>query len=199
MLQIMVDKTELKLEISRMRTMGELVEYIKSSIDPDTIILSLTRDEEPLTDNDWSVPLNSFGESKVEITTGSKMEFVQDRLRMSESIVDQIYESFTDLSKLFKHGMENQAHDSFAHSLNDLNAFVGWLYSVFSVDAELFGKEILEFEGLVEDLKMICVDIQRYQMQQAWWNVGDVLDLKLLSNLEQMKELSNRSLGKILS
>jgi hypothetical protein len=199
MLQIMVDNTELKLEISRMRTMAELVEYIKSSIDPDTIILSLTRDELPLSDNDWSVPLTSFGESKVEVMTGSKMEFVQDRLKMSESLVDQIYESFTDLSKLFKHGMEDQAHEPFAHSLNDLNAFVGWLYSVFSVDAELFGDEIIEFEGIVDDLKKICVDIQRYQMQQAWWNIGDVLDLKVISNLEQMKELSNRSLGKLLS
>jgi hypothetical protein len=196
---IMVDNTELNLEVSKLRTVAELVEYIKSSIDPDSIILTLTKDDEPLSENDWIMPLQSFRQSKFKITTGSKGEFVRERLEMVDAVINEMYDSFSRISKLFKHGVEDEAHEPFAQSLNDLNAFVGWLHSVYSVDEEIFGQEISEFEIIIEELKNSCVDVQSFQMQQSWWNLGDVLDLKILSTLEQIREMNARAMNKLLS
>ncbi len=199
MLQVMVDNSELSFEASRLRTVGELVEYIKSSIDPDAIILSLTKDDEPLSENDWMMPLQSFNQSRFDIVTGSKNDFVKNRLEMVEPILEEMHHNFSEISRFFKQGEEEKGHEPFASSLNDLNAFVGWLHSVYLVDEELFSMELQEFEAIIEGLKKTCLDVQAYQMQQSWWNLGDILDLKVLSTLEQIREMNTRSLSKLLS
>jgi hypothetical protein len=199
MLQVMVDNTELDIEVSRLKTISELVEYIKSSIDPDTIILSLTKDNHPLSENDWVMPLQAFKESKVEIKTGSKESFINERLNMVDSISDELYDKVSEVSKLFRHGAEDEAHEPFAAVLNDLNAFVGWLYSVYMIEKEMFSDEIANFHEIVDEMKSACFDLQSYQMQQSWWNLGDILDLKILSLLERIKELNAQSINKLAS
>lgn len=197
MLQVMVDNTELKLEVSNMRTMAELIEYIKSSIDPDLVILSLTKDEEPLNDNDWVAPISALGNSKVEVTTGSKFELIQDRLKMVDPILNELISNINEISKLYKFNMEEKAHEPFGRSLSDLNAFVNWILSIMTIDEEIFKEDIVEYHKLVNGLKSICVDIQTQQMQSNWHQLGDILDLKLVSLLEEIRELTNKSIKKV--
>lgn len=197
--QVILDNAEVNFEFSRLRTVGELIEYIKTSIDPDAIILSLTKDDEPLNDSDWMMPLQAFNESRFDITTGSKNDFIKQRLEMVDDLIEELYLNFSEIIKLFKHGAEQEAHEPFSATLNDLNAFVGWLHSIYSVDEETFQLEASQYEKVIEDLKIACVDIQSYQIQQSWWNLGDVLDLKVLSILEQIKEINSRAIGKLLS
>jgi len=199
MLQVMVDNNELSFEASRLGTVGELIDYIKANIDPDAIILSLTKDESPLSDNDWLMPLASFKESKFEIVTGSKVDFIRNRLEMVDSLVMEICENISNISNSFKRGLENQAHESFASSLNDLNAFVTWLHSIYLIDEEMFSSNIKEFEKIIEDLKGTCLDIQTCQMQQSWWNLGDILDVKVIATLNKINSMNNESLNKLLS
>jgi hypothetical protein len=195
----MVDNNELSFEASRLGTVGELIDYIKANIDPDAIILSLTKDESPLSDNDWLMPLASFKESKFEIVTGSKVDFIRNRLEMVDSLVMEICENISNISNSFKRGLENQAHESFASSLNDLNAFVTWLHSIYLIDEEMFSSNIKEFEKIIEDLKGTCLDIQTCQMQQSWWNLGDILDVKVIATLNKINSMNNESLNKLLS
>lgn len=199
MLQVLVDKTEMNLEVSRMRTMGELVEYIKSSIDPDTIILSLTRDDQPLSDADWKTPLSALDNSTVEVQTGSKMDFFQDRLRLIDAIINTISDNTKDISALYKKGMQDSAHDHFAALLNDLNAFISWLHSIYMMDEDLFANEISHYSILVEKLNASCNELQQAQVKNAWWAVGDILEMKILPSITSINEMSKKSLERVLS
>jgi hypothetical protein len=199
MLQVLVDKAEMNLEVSRMRTMGELVEYIKSSIDPDLIILSLTRDDQPLTDADWKTPLSALDNSKVEVLTGSKMDFFQDRLRLIDAIVTTISDNIKDIAAFYKKGMQDNAHDHFAVLLNDLNAFISWLHSIYMMDEDLFANEISNYTILVEKLNNSCNELQQAQVKYAWWAVGDILEMKILPSIASINEMSKKSLERVLS
>jgi hypothetical protein len=199
MVQILVDDTELSLEAATLGTVGELIEYVKSSIDPDAIILSLTRDEEPLSEADWKCPLSSLAQSQVRITTGSRTTFYQDRLQLTGAIGETLSETFGEIAKLFKTGMQNNAHEAFATTLDDLNAFVGWFYSILSMDEHLFEVEFREFTQMVEEFRGTCLLLQQHQLKQSWWSIGDIIELQVVPLIGRCKDLGGSALAKVLS
>lgn len=199
MVQILVDDTELSLEAATLGTVGELIEYVKSSIDPDAIILSLTRDEEPLSEADWKCPLSSLAQSQVRITTGSRTTFYQDRLQLTGAIAETLAETFSEIAKLFKTGMQNNAHEAFATSLEDLNAFVGWFYSILSMDEQIFAADLKEFTQMVEEFKGTCMLLQQQQLKQSWWAIGDIIELQVIPLIERCKDIGGSALSKVLS
>lgn len=199
MVQILVDDTELSLEAATLGTVGELIEYVKSSIDPDAIILSLTRDEEPLSEADWKCPLSSLSQSQVRITTGSRTTFYQDRLQLTGAIAETLSDTFAEIAKLFKTGMQNNAHEAFATSLEDLNAFVGWFYSILSMDEQIFATELSDFTQMVEEFKGTCMFLQQQQLKQSWWAIGDIIEQQIIPLMDRCKSLGGNALSKVLS
>ncbi|HMO16822.1 MAG TPA: hypothetical protein PKA63_03105 [Oligoflexia bacterium] len=199
MVQILVDDAELPIEHSALGTISELVEYVKSSIDPDAIILSLTKDDEPLSEADWKCPLSSFSKSLVRITTGSRSTFYQDRLQLSGAISETLIATFRDIADHYKTGRQNSAHEVFATSLEDLNAYVGWLYSILSMDEVLFKSELEKFGNLIDNFKKTCLKLQQEQISQSWSAIGDVLELQVIASIDQCNEVGASALSKVLS
>jgi hypothetical protein len=193
MVQVIVDSNSMPSEMANMATVGELVEYIKSTIDPDTIIVSLTKDNEPLSDSDWKCALSSLRDSVLDIKTGSKTDFIKYRLESVADLVNSVEQDITHVSELFKGNKAIDANTHFTQTLENLNALVNWMYSVIAMDAELFQAEIDEFSGIVKELKYVCGQMQQQQLFQSWWALGETLERKVLPVLNTMKELGVRA------
>ena len=80
MITVKVDGQVLPLELSGIRTMGELVELIKMNIDPDSVISARTIGGRDLVESDWRAPLSVHGGARLEIATATKQQFL--RLKM---------------------------------------------------------------------------------------------------------------------
>lgn len=196
MLQVYVDSNVLPPEVASLSTVGELVEYVKSTIDPSTIIVSLSKDNEPLTDSDWKRSISSLKDSTLEIKTGSKMDFIHNRLQSVTELVEAVIQNVSDISGLFKANRSLDANTNFSATLEDLNALFNWMYSILAMDPDKFALEVNEFSGLVRDLKYACGQMQQQQLFQSWWALGETLDKKVLPLLESVKDVGLRAENK---
>ncbi len=198
MVQVFLDNNSLPAEVANLSTVGELVEYVKSTIDQATIIVSLTKDDEPLLDSDWKRSLSSLKDSTVDIKTGSKADFIQTRLNTVKDLVEAIMGDLGNISGLFKANRAMEANQEFSNVLEDLNALMSWMYSILSMEPDTFTLEITEFSGVVRDLKYACGQMQQQQLFQSWWALGETIDKKVVSLLETVKEIGLRAESKVL-
>ncbi len=189
MIQVIVDNNSLSTEFTNDRTMGELVEYIKSTIDPSSIIVSLTKDDIPLSDNDWKSNLSALTNSKLEIKTGAKSEFIKIRLEAVGNLVGNLIDRIQETSVLFQNGSIVEANKIFSSCLEDLNALISWLHSIISMDSEFYVTELKIFSGQVKDFRYVAGQLQQQQLFQSWWALGETLTTKLIPLLEAMKTL----------
>jgi len=198
MVQVYLDKNSLPAEVANLATVGELVEYVKSTIDQETIIISLTKDDQPLSDSDWKRSLSSLKDSKVDIRTGSKLEFVKNRLDTVQELVDAVMKDLGNISGLFKANRSQEANNNFSNSLEDLSALMNWMYSILSMEPEKLVAEVNEFSGIVKDLKFACGQMQQQQLFQSWWALGETLDKKVMPLLESIKDVGIKAENKVL-
>ena len=83
MIQVHIDGSPLQADIGAMNTMGDLIELVKATIDPDTIITSVEFNGQALSDGDWSMPLSAQRGRTLEIRTGTKRAYVYERITLA--------------------------------------------------------------------------------------------------------------------
>lgn len=171
------------------RTMGELVELIKASIDPDTIITGIFLSGRELTDNDWRVPLAIHGESAIEITTGSREQYVSERLQSAALYLDRIIESFGKARTLFKSGESNPGNSALSSAVQDMRAFLDWYSTVVQMIQAPDEAAVAKFESSVSDLTDTCEQILQQQLYRSWWAIAETLEKKLEPQLGQLKSV----------
>lgn len=189
MIQVIVDNNSLSAEFTNGRTMGELVEYIKSTIDPSNIIVSLTKDDIPLSENDWKSNLSSLSNSRLEVKTGTKSDFIKLRLDAVGNLVGNLIDRIQETSVLFKSGSVIEGNKIFSTCLEDLNALISWLHSIISMDSDFYANELAIFSNQVKDFRYVAGQLQQQQLFQSWWALGETLTTKLIPLLESMKTL----------
>ena len=173
MIQIKVDDTDLSIPTQGISTLGDLVEYVKTAIDPDTIIVSLTKDDAQLSEVDWRNPISSSSKMVLNFTTGSKSSFVGERLLLAEEILKSFDEKIEVCAQAFKQLRVHTANTEFSTFLSDLNAFVSWMHSIFSMDENKYATEIEKYKTIVQRLEGLCLTLQNQQMSSSWWALGD--------------------------
>ncbi len=187
-MNVTIDGQKFGLDLSRMHMIGELVELIKATIDPDSIITSLSLDGRPLSDADWKTSLSAFAGRTLEVSTGGKDAYINERLRAADAYLGQIAAQFSEVSQLYLNGAAEEANRRFGMPLNDLVAFVDWYASVLAMAPEKFGVQQDEYRKRIEAIKETCDSIVQQQMFQAWFIVGETLRTKLIPALEELAQ-----------
>jgi hypothetical protein len=193
MIQVKINDTEMQLPVNDVKTLGELVEYVKSSIDPETIIIDMTKNDEPLSDLDWRNPIKSSENVTLKFITGLKTEFVGQRLLLGVEIANSLIEKLELCAQSFKQLRVHSANTEFSKLVEDLEAYITWLNSIFNIEEEMFAKELNEYHNIVQNLESICVQIQEQQVSSSWWALGDTLISLLLPLLNSIKNLVTES------
>lgn len=193
MISVKVDNQDFITDIGELKTMGDLIELIKATIDPDCIITSLTLAGEPLKDSDWRVPLSVHGEGVLEVTTGDKNEYLSDRLATAENYLSQIIDEFARASELYRSGSVDEANTTLATAVDDLLAFVNWYLALLSVKPEQVASQIQEFDSQIREIKDVCEQLLQQQMFQSWVILGETLQSRLEPQLMKLKSFCERN------
>src|SRR4051812_26968358 len=83
----------------------DLVELIKTNIDPDHMITNILLNGRELEEKEWYLTLQQFGDTAIfEVDTGSPAEYVTSRLGQAADVVRACYIDFRDSRKLFQSG-----------------------------------------------------------------------------------------------
>jgi hypothetical protein len=191
MISVKVDSQDFPADISHLRTMGDLVELIKATIDPDSIITSMALAGQPITEADWQAPLTSHAQGVLEIATGEKKQYISDRLASAEHYLFQILDEFNQASAKYGEGSSNEANTLLSTAVEDLLAFINWYLALLSVDPISFKDEIESFNVYIKDIQVICEQLVQQQMFQSWTALGETIRTKLepeLSNLKRFCE-----------
>lgn len=188
MLRVKINGEQELADIGAINTMADLVELIKSNIDPDSIITSLTLEGRELSDADWRVPLSVQGDALLEVTTGSKEEYVSERLSHAGGYLEQIISQLQTSAAAYREGKNEDANNIFSQTMDDLKAFFNWYGAVLYVLAETAEEDVKDYGENIEPIVEISEEIVQHQLHQSWVLMADVIENKLITRLEKIND-----------
>ncbi len=183
----MIDGKEFPSMSSGANSMSELIELIKATIDPDSIITSISLAGQELSDNDWRTPLSAHGNSVLEILTGSKEEYVSERVVMADQFVEKIKATFATAQQAFESGQSSEGSNSFKTAVEDLKAFIEWYATLFELAPSTLKVNTEELTQNVDNIRETCEQLLQQQMYQSWWAMSETLKTKLDPELESLR------------
>ena len=197
MLSVKVDNQEFSADFSKMRSMNDLIELIKATIDPDKIIVGIELNNEPLSEADWNTPLNTMlnavQNAELSVMSGNVQDYMKDRFTVAEPYLQHIMAKFSDASQQYRGGQFENANKQLSTAVQDLLAFLNWYMAVMQMKPESYRTEIGEFNNYVKNLQGVCEGMVQQQMFQAWWALGDTLQSKLTPSLDSLKTFCGRN------
>ncbi|MDD2943326.1 MAG: hypothetical protein PHC51_10225 [bacterium] len=192
MLEVTIDGGTNIGPLGDIKTMGDLVEFIKATIDPDKMIVSLSLDGKNLSENDWRMPISVHPNSRLQVETGDKSVYLADRLVLAPDYLEVIISEFAEVAELFNQGKNFQANDIFSRAIDDLNAFMGWYTSLFALDASLEAAELDNISHRIEALTKICEQLIQQMLHYFWSNVSKSLTEQLIPSLRELASYSEK-------
>ena len=105
MISVLVDGKPFPGNISEVRTIANLIELIKLTIDPNSIITEMRLNGKFLDEVEWRASLVSLVGSTFEINTGSKNDYVHDRLTQAEELKNIIKDHKNQVSGVLRLGI----------------------------------------------------------------------------------------------
>jgi len=164
----------------------DLVELIKSLIDPDHMITSILLDGSELSEQDWSNGLSQHETSVVEIETGTPSSFVSSRLSNACEIVRECFWEFRATREKFEDGKMQEANKKLVAAVNTLQAFFEWYATLLNLVGEE-DKSEFDISPIVEDIAGVCKQICQQQLYQSWWALGESLKNELEPKLDELE------------
>lgn len=188
MVSVKINNQPLEADLGSISTVPDLVEFVKTYIDPESIITGLFIDGRPLAEGDWRVPLNVFGTSVFEVCTGSKEEYLSDRMSVADEYLEQIIAEFTQAREFFKKGSSLDGNRSISNAVNDLNAFLNWYNTLLNMLPAGSTSCNENFLRQVEELSHTCEQLVQQQLYNSWWALGETMETKLEPQLGLLRE-----------
>jgi hypothetical protein len=189
MLSVTVDQQPFAFNTGDIRTVTQLVEYLKATIDPDRVITGLSFSGAPLSEVDWVTPLSMHGGKTLEVYTGSKEGFVRDRLGAAADYVRQIAQHFATASGLLRSNQANSGNLQLSGAVKDLSAFLGWYASVVALEPQALDELNQEFHRQIEDINATCEVLVQMQLAQSWPAIGEIVHQRLHPQLQKLQGL----------
>ncbi len=195
MITVQIDGSSMVTDVGEMKTLGDLVELVKTTIDPDAIITSMSFDKDGISERDWMLPLVAHNGRTLSVTTGSKSNFLDDRLRTAEFFLDQIMERFNNTANTYDKGTFDEANRMFAGALEDLSAFLEWYGSLLMVDEKRMAATTDAYAPHIEAISRTCEELHQHQLYNSWWVLSNTLRTKLKPELQNLRAFCLESAG----
>ena len=176
-------------DTSAISTMGDLIELVKATIDPETIITDLKLAGKNLSDTDWRVPLSVQGTSTLEVTTGSRDAYIIGRLHSAPELLEAITEEFDKVKDCFKDSMVEKGNKLLGTAVGDLDAFIKWYEAILAMLTEEVYKQYEDsLEKTAVAISATCEQLVQQQLYQSWWALGETIESKLIPELKAFTE-----------
>lgn len=165
----------------------DLIELIKSQIDPDHMITRILLDGRELDEAEWFSSTNGVGTAILEIETGTPDSYVNDRLRKSADIVAACFTDFRDARKLFQSGDMQSGNKKLITGVQTLKAFFEWYASLLEL-VKVEERPKYDISLQVEQIAEACKKACQHQLYQSWWALGETLEKELEPMLDKLED-----------
>ena len=167
----------------------DLVELIKTHIDPDHMITEILLDGRDLAEKDWYAPVQTFGETAIfEVATGTPVNYVADRLQQAADIVRACYIDFRDSRKSFQSGDMATGNKKLIVAVNTLKAFFEWYGSLLELMTPE-SKKKFDITDQVNNISESCKKACQHQLYQSWWALGETLEKEIEPGLDKLEDV----------
>jgi len=197
MLLIKINGAESKLNIEGVQKITDLIELVKTVIDPAHIITNFLIDGRELEDQEWTAPLSQFENSNIDIETGEPEVYVYSRLATSPDIISNCYSGFRSARKDFQDGNMQTANRKLLTAVNTLREFFSWYGTLL----ELLDEDKRKKFDITEDVKKlsdICKGICQQQLYQSWWAIGETIEKELEPQLDRLENTCRKAAKEVI-
>lgn len=186
MVEIRVNGTQSPVTTGTFRRIADVVELVKTAIDPNHMITSILLNGNELSDADWELNPQSNQTLIMEFETGTPDDFVKGRVRMAPELVRAIYNEFRDARKQFQSGIMVEGNRCMVGAVKDLHAFLGWYVSLLDLVDEK-DRPRFAITSQMDKLTEVCKRICQQQLYQSWWALGESLERELEPELDKLE------------
>jgi len=187
MFQIQLNGQQSGLKASTLPRMTDVVELIKSSIDPTHVITALRINGRDLTESEWIAAPTQFSSTDIlEVVTTTPQEFLRDRTEATPNLIENTFILFRSARQSFQAGMNDEGNKILMIGVRDLKAFFEW-YGLLQAVVPAADKAKYDITKQVTELTTICHEICQQQMYQSWWALGKTIQEKLEPVLDSLE------------
>lgn len=186
MVAVRINGEEAPVKSDGLPRLSDVVELIKSVIDPDHMITQLAIDGRDFSEEDWSASPSHYNTSIIEVQTGTPSDYVRDRMTKSPVIVRACRESFHAARLGFEEGKNQDANAELKDAVQALLAFCEWYGAILDLVPE---ERRLDFDinDEMEDMVEVCKKLCQQQLYQSWWALGESIKNELEPALDKLE------------
>lgn len=189
--RVKINGTYSNISIASVPRFGDLLELIKSQIDPEHMITAIQLDGRELTDDEWCSNIALIPGDTLEIQTGHPEQFVAERMQDASRVVRSCFYEFRDARKGFQDGDNVSGNKRLKVAVDTLQAFFEWYGSLVQLVSEP-KRQKLDITQQVTDISQTCTKICQQQMYQSWWALGESLEKELEPKLDKLEDACRR-------
>lgn len=191
MIRVRVNGNYTEIPVASVPRFTDLVEFLKSQIDPEHMITTLLIDGRELTDDEWNQNVSMLVGDTLDVTTGHPEAYVADRMQDASRVVRSCFYEFRDARKGFQDGDTVTGNKRLKVAVDTLKAFFEWYGTLVQLVSET-KREKLDISPQVLEISESCKKICQQQLYQSWWALGESLEKDLEPKLDKLEDACRR-------
>jgi hypothetical protein len=172
--------------LSGIQRFGDFIELVKSSIDPDHMIIEVVFNGEELKDSDWESSLSKFSGGTFEIKTDQPERFALSRLVEAPNIVNAIFKIFREARMFFNEGKMAEGNKVLINAVTALKEFITWYHLILELLPEDRRTNFL-IETTINELTKSCSKITEAQLYGSWWMIAEMIKANVEPALDDLE------------
>jgi len=165
----------------------DLLELIKSQIDPEHMITSILLDGRDLSDEEWGQKLGELRGETLQVETGHPEIYVSDKMQDASRVVRSCFFEFRDARKGFQDGDTMTGNKRLKVAVDTLKAFFDWYGTLVQLVSDT-KREKLDITPQVTEITETCKKICQQQLYQSWWALGESIEKELEPKLDKLED-----------
>lgn len=191
MLRIRINGEFFPLEVEAGLRFADLIELIKSSIDPEHMITSIIVDDRELSDDEWLSTVEHIQGEVLNVVTGEPASYVTERIQDASKVVRSCFLEFRDARKGFQDGDMQNGNRQLKVAVDTLKAFFEWYGTLLQLVPDQ-KRERLDISSQVNEITDTCKKICQQQLYQSWWALGESIEKDLEPKLDKLEDACRR-------
>lgn len=192
MVAIRLNGKEISVRLDGISRIADLIELVKSMIDPEHMITGILLNGRDLEDAQWEMSPTQFTTDIIEIDTGAPEQFVAERMSQASDIVKTCFIEFRDARKAFQDSNMQDGNQGLIKATNILKAFFEWYTTMAElVPVEKRGR--FDITKQTSEITDVCKQICQQQLYQSWWALSETLEKELEPRLDKLEDFCRKA------
>jgi hypothetical protein len=192
MIRVSVNGSYEQINLENVPRFTDLLELIKSQIDPEHMITSILLDGRDLSDEEWGQKVSELRGETLAVLTGHPDLYVSEKMQDASRVVRSCFFEFRDARKGFQDGDTIAGNKRLKVAVDTLKAFFDWYGTLVQLVSEP-KRPKLDITPQVSEITETCKKICQQQLYQSWWALGESLEKELEPKLDKLEDACRKA------